>query len=263
MPFLAVLLLAPMSLLRAYRDGRYGLMASLAVLLAVGALELLCVSCFSAAMRYCVDFASFFVLAALLVIFDVDSLCQRWLILKWSFRTGIAAALTAGCLFNLGISIEGQRQLKRDLAVRDRLRKVFPNLTFLDGHMNVRLRVAFPDKMEPGHREPLLVTGKKGAGDFIFVRYLGDDTVAFSFDHWGRPERDGSALRVIPGRSYLFEANLRPADSKVICSLDGQEVLEVDTDLYPFWRWNLRIGTNPIGGGLFTSETFSGTVQRE
>jgi hypothetical protein len=130
MPFLVVLTLAPLTLLRAWKSGRYALLATLAVLLTGGLLELACVACFGGAMRYTVDFANLLVLAAILVILDLDVLCRRWAILKWSWRAALATGMTVGCLFSLGISIEGQRCLARDIAVRDQLRRVFPRLPF-------------------------------------------------------------------------------------------------------------------------------------
>jgi hypothetical protein len=263
MPFLGFLALAPLAAARAWRAGRYGFLAALTVLLAAGLIELLCVACFSAAMRYTVDFAGFLVVAALLVILDLDALCRPRAVLRWSLRSVAAAGLAAGCLFNLAISVEGQRHLPRDLAVRDRLRGIFPRLRFLDGHRTVRARVVFPAGKSAGQREPLVVTGKMYAGDFIYVRYQGDDAVTFLFDHWGVPSLEGKTVRVVPGRTYNFEAELRPADSRVACRLDGEEVLAAETQLYPTSRSNVRLGENRIGGGLFTSEVFSGRLRRE
>src|SRR5262249_37168448 len=144
MPFLGFLALAPLAAVRAGRAGRDGFLAAVTGLPPAGLFELLCVACFSAAMRYTVDFAGFLVLAALLVILDLDALCGPRPLLRWSLRSVAAAGLAAGCLFNVAISVEGQRQLPRDLAVRDRLREVFPRLTFLDGHRTVRARVEVP-----------------------------------------------------------------------------------------------------------------------
>src|SRR5262249_44569496 len=56
MPFLGLLALAPLTLVRAWKGARYAFLATLLVLLTAGLLELVFVSCFSAAMRYTVDF---------------------------------------------------------------------------------------------------------------------------------------------------------------------------------------------------------------
>jgi hypothetical protein len=261
MPFLVFLVLAPLTAVRAWKSGSYGFLASLFVLLTAGMLELLCVASFSAAMRYTVDFANLLVFAALLVIFDLDIACQKCMSLKWVLRGVVAASIMAGCLFNLGISIEGQRCLPRDQAVRQQLRAIFPNLPFIEKPVTLRLQIAFPEYKEPGQCEPLVVTGQTGAGDFIYVRYLKDGKVAFLYDHWGFPAQEGKTVRVTAGRCFEFEANLRLADGKVVCWLDGDEVLAVDCDLYSFDPSSVHVGQNPIGGGLFTSQVYSGTVQ--
>jgi hypothetical protein len=128
MPFLFLVGLAPVTLLRAWRQRRWVLLATLTVILGSGMLELLCVACFGGAMRYMVDFSHLLVLAALLVGLDLDAWCRPRPIAQFSLRVALAMGLTVGCLFNLGISIEGQRGLGRDLAVRDQLRTVFPRL---------------------------------------------------------------------------------------------------------------------------------------
>jgi hypothetical protein len=263
MPFLGLLALAPLTLFRAWNDGRYAFLATFTVLFGGGVLELVCVSCFGGAMRYTVDFANLLVFAALLTAFDLDLCCQRSVILKRAVRAALAAGLTAGCLFNLGISIEGQRDLPRDRAVCGQLRGVFPRLPFLANPLTARLQVVFPANQQAGRCEPLVVTGRSGAGDFVYVRYRGDHTVTFLFDHWGVAAQQGKTVSVAPGRRYLFDVELRTDESEVVCRLDGEDVLVVDSDLYPPEPSTFRVGENPIGGGLFTSEVFSGKIQAE
>jgi hypothetical protein len=267
MPVLGFLALAPLTLFRSWKSGRYGFLAALTVLLTGGLLVLLCVSCFGCAMRYTVDFAGLLLFSALLVFFDLDLWCRGRALLLWPLRTAAVAGLIVSCLFNLGISIEGQRALDRDLAVRDQLRGVFPripllgNLPLLGSTGAARLQVVFPANKPAGQCEPLIVTGQTGAGDFIYVRYLDDNQVAFVFDHWGYPNREGKAVRVTPGRCYTIEAELRAGDAEIVCLLDGEEVLAVNSDIYPLGPTDFRVGENRIGGGLFTAEVFSGEIQ--
>jgi hypothetical protein len=150
MPFLALLGLAPWMLRHAWREGNKALVAPLAVLIGGGMIELLCVACFGGAMRYTVDFASLLVLAALLVSCDLAQRCRQRVYLKWTLRVVLGVSVAAGCLFNLGISIEGQRSLSRDVAVRDQLRRFCPRLRFLDGPVPSAHSRRIPDCS--GHR---------------------------------------------------------------------------------------------------------------
>jgi hypothetical protein len=267
MPFLGFLVLAPLTLFRSWKSGRYGLLAALTVLLTSGLSVLLFVSCFGGAMRYTVDFAGLLLISALLIFFDLDLWCRNSPLLRWPLRTAAVAGLVVSCLFNLCISIEGQRALDRDLAVRDQLRRVFPripllgNLPVLGSTATARLSVVFPEDKPAGQCEPIVVTGQTNAGDFLYVRYLDHNQVAFVFDHWGYPNQEGKTVQVTPGRCYTIEAELRAGDAEIVCRLDGEEVLAVNSELYPLDPSNFRVGENRIGGGLFTSEVFSGEIR--
>ncbi len=48
----------------------------------------------------------------------------------------------------------------------------------------VSLILKFPDD-RPGVSEPLLTTGKTGAGDFAYVTYADPHHIRLSLDHWG------------------------------------------------------------------------------
>ena len=49
----------------------------------------------------------------------------------------------------------------------------------------IRLTVIFPADRTAG-REPLVVTGETGRGDFLFVEYRDGGRVRFGLDHWGK-----------------------------------------------------------------------------
>jgi hypothetical protein len=132
MPFLGLLALAPWTLVRAWKQRKVALVAALTVLVGGGLSELICVACFGGAMRYTVDFANLLVLAAFLLSFDLALQCRQHALMRRTLRVLFAVSVTLGCLFNLGISIEGQRSLCRDVAVRDQLRRHCPRLRFLD-----------------------------------------------------------------------------------------------------------------------------------
>jgi hypothetical protein len=262
MPFLWVLALLPVCLYRAWKAGRYAYLAALGVCFGAGLLELLCVSCFGECMRYEVDFAALFVFAALLVLLDLEAWSRISHVLNRSVRALAAAGIAIACLFQLGISIEGQRFQAEDFAVRERLRQVFPRLPVPTRSLQVRLEVVFPAQTSAGQCEPLVVLGKPNACDFLAVRYLGGDNLALGFHHleFGCETQLGNPVHIEPGRRYTLEAELLPADTRVVCRLDGEEVLNLETILFPIERNGYRIGENMLPCGLFTADRFSGTI---
>lgn len=50
----------------------------------------------------------------------------------------------------------------------------------------VRMRLQFHGPTEPGRTEPILSTGRSGAGDILFVRHEDSGHIRIGCDHWGR-----------------------------------------------------------------------------
>jgi len=132
----------------------------------------------------------------------------------------------------------------------------------------------------PGAREPLLVTGRTGAGDFVYVVYDGPDSVRFGYDRWGVGGPLGEPVKVDYGTEHRIEISLgslypaiddhagwadAPADwrrnrlARVEVRLDGQPVLEHDSPAHPAGPDEVSIGSNPIGGSSCDA-TFTGTI---
>jgi hypothetical protein len=264
-PFVWCLALLPLIVYRAWRQSRCAYLAALAVFLGAGLLELLCVSCFGECMRYEVDFAGLFVLAALLVLLDLETWYRTSPIMKLSVRTTAVLGIGAACLFQVGISIEGQRFEKHDLAVRDRLRHVFPRFPVPSRSLKVRLDIVFPEDISPGRCEPLIELGKSRSLDFLSIRYVGDDCIVLALNHVdvGSPAQETRAIHVVPGRPYALEADLRPRDSRVVCRLDGEEVLNIEAPVYAIHANAYAIGENYCPFGLFTSQRFTGLIRAE
>ena len=142
MPFLLVLVTAPAVLYSACRDRRWAFLTALLVLLGGGLAELVCVACFGGAMRYAVDFAHLLVLAALLV--GIDTFSRSRPIFRGLIKVALTFGVVTGCLLNVGISIEGQRCLARDVAVREQMRHLFPRLRVLDWPRSGLVRASAP-----------------------------------------------------------------------------------------------------------------------
>jgi hypothetical protein len=102
----------------------------------------------------------------------------------------------------------------------------------------VRLRLVFPDYRH-GLGEPLLSTGRFGAGDLIFARYLSDGRVRLGHDCWNGDAVLSEAFAVTPGREYTLDVDfgalrrpgpdnpvgLRTAPLRV--RLDGDDMLDL------------------------------------
>ncbi len=87
------------------------------------------------------------------------------------------------------------------------LRAVFRGHDLSGPGDTLRLSVRLP-AARPVGREPLVVTGRSGAGDLLMIEYMGGDDVRFALDHWGSPLRESPALRLAPGQTHELEITL-------------------------------------------------------
>jgi hypothetical protein len=131
----------------------------------------------------------------------------------------------------------------------------------------VSLLLQFPPAAAAGS-EPLVVTGRTGAGDFVYVRYVGDNKVRFGFDHWGVGGALGDPVAIDPAAAHRVEitmgslysgARSGPATRRVEVKLDGQTVLAADSPCHPTHPREWYIGENPIGGST-CGERFTGRL---
>jgi hypothetical protein len=137
----------------------------------------------------------------------------------------------------------------------------------------VQLRVRFPSD-RVGKSEPLVVSGKAGAGDFLFVTYLPDGRVQFGSDHWGfggsvsEPVQLDFSLEhqllisaefLLPRADSVAADMFSPLRGKTLILLDGHVVFESQAKSYPAHPERIFVGENPIGGS--TCETkFTGPL---
>ena len=143
----------------------------------------------------------------------------------------------------------------------------------IGGDDTLKLRVQLP-RGRTGEREPLVVTGQNGAGDFLMVEYLDGQTVRFALDHWGSATLSSEPVRVDFARPLVIEVSMgslaAPPDvaleqhirrGRVMVSVDGNRVWEHHTELFTAYPEEVAIGRNPIGGTscgpLFTGSILS------
>jgi hypothetical protein len=135
----------------------------------------------------------------------------------------------------------------------------------------VKLRVILPQGRTDA-KEPLLVAGRAGEGDFLAVRYVDDRHVQFLFDHWGAVLATSAPMAIDYTQPHdividlgfahepedpLSETALRETD--LVVAVDGQEVWRHRALFYNVPREEITIARNNIGGSTCT-ERFTGRV---
>ena len=76
-----------------------------------------------------------------------------------------------------------------------------------DGIGPLRLALRFPTS-RPGRSEPLLVTGRAGAGDVVYIRYVDDRHVSVGYDHWNVGGPLSSPIPVDYAAAHMIEISL-------------------------------------------------------
>jgi len=144
----------------------------------------------------------------------------------------------------------------------------------------LHLVVTFPQG-KSGRHEPLLTSGRTGAGDFIYVVYEDGRHVRIGFDHWGGagalsepiPADYGAPHELLIRTGALYpelsdngawgavEPEVRSAfKSRVSVILDGKTVLESATPAHPSPPGAVTVARNAIGGSTADPE-FSGKLK--
>jgi hypothetical protein len=129
--------------------------------------------------------------------------------------------------------------------------------------------------------EPLIVTGKPGIGDFIFIQFESSTRARLGHDHWGMYATYGESFEIDPTRPFSVVVSLSafyppmgdagwsatsPDDRQKLLQstwveVNGKRVLENTTSSYPCTPEQIYVGRNPIGGST-CSAAYTGTVHR-
>ncbi len=137
----------------------------------------------------------------------------------------------------------------------------------------VRISVRLP-KTAFGQREPLLVTGKTGAGDAVYLIYEDAQTLRIGFDHWGIGGAVSDPIPIDYSSPHTFEIHLgslrtfnlsskaNPSDlprSGVMIEIDSVPVLHANFAPYPARPREIYFGRNGIAASTSGAE-FTGRI---
>lgn len=130
----------------------------------------------------------------------------------------------------------------------------------------VHLIVNFPEH-KSGRSEPLLTTGRTGAGDLVYVTYVDDGHLKIGHDHWGVGGTESELIPVDYGVPHELWIDMRSlhnsgeqgAGPGVAVILDAKQVLTSPSAIYPSSQKEITILQNRIGASTADTE-FSGLV---
>jgi len=111
----------------------------------------------------------------------------------------------------------------------------------------------------PGQAEPLIVSGRPSAGDFLFVQYVDATHVVFGYDSWGHPRHLGTTrFAITPGQplrlsvAALFFSNdhrgFADPPGPLVVACNGVTALSASVHYFPHRSAEIFIGQNPLGG---------------
>jgi hypothetical protein len=142
------------------------------------------------------------------------------------------------------------------------------------------LSLALP-RHPASRQEPLLVTGRTGAGDLLYVGYLDATHIRFGYDHWGVGGPVSDPIPIPPGPDLELEislgslypagdpawaaldpATLKRLRSTVQVRLNGRVVFQQPAAAFPAADDEIYVGRNPIGGST-CGPRFSGRILQD
>jgi hypothetical protein len=131
----------------------------------------------------------------------------------------------------------------------------------------LRLRVKLP-REEHLPPEPLVVTGRTGAADLLYIEYFEGGTIRFGLNHWGRPSFLSPILRLEREAAHVLEIafssfpGASPAGSTnhgFSLSVNGLQKWQQPLRMYTVEPEDVFIGYNPVGGSV-CGEFFTGAI---
>jgi hypothetical protein len=133
----------------------------------------------------------------------------------------------------------------------------------LAGNGPIRITVKFPP-FKGFFGEPLLSTGRPGAGDLVYVRYLAPGKVRFGLDSWSNGYVDTPDVEFDPESEHVIDIDLPSLHSDGKSSLfclrfDQRQLVALPAKLHPSSPSDIVVGFNATGctaaAQLFTGPT--------
>ena len=110
----------------------------------------------------------------------------------------------------------------------------------------------------PGRAEPLIVTGRPGAGDFLFLRHEADGAITLGYESWGESGQFSPALTVPADRRLRFTVAtpgltqvrgiFAPPTDRLQVMVNGVECFNTPVSHHLRLPDRIWFATNPIGG---------------
>lgn len=131
----------------------------------------------------------------------------------------------------------------------------------------VRLIVTFPSDKLTRH-EPILATGRPGAGDLFYVAYVDGGHVRLGYDHWGVGGVVSEPIainynephEILIASNSLFERMGQAPSAPTTMLIDGHIAFSYAIAPYPTQQGEVIVARNSIGASS-ADPTFSGGVQ--
>jgi hypothetical protein len=150
---------------------------------------------------------------------------------------------------------------------------------YLDAVGPIRLTFQLPSR-ETGRTQPLLVTGRQGAGTIFFVRYVNDSSIKIGVDIWNSALLESPPFRVDYSELHTVVINasgLYPLDHPRVRALDpaarddlrstlrvefdGHLVVDSQRTAYDSTPEEITVGTMKIGGST-AEDHFDGKISQ-
>lgn len=110
----------------------------------------------------------------------------------------------------------------------------------------------------PAGPQPLITSGRTGAGDFLFIRPQGPDAIVVGYETWGEPGRFSPPVPIPADRRFQLTIE-HPAFSRVRglfarptdllrVTVNGAEAFRTPVNTFTRRPSQIHFGRNPIGG---------------
>jgi hypothetical protein len=109
----------------------------------------------------------------------------------------------------------------------------------------VHLELRLP-RSRIGYSDPLLTTGRTGAGDALFLHYVDPGHVQFGLDHWGSYADTSPVVAVDYDRPVALVVDWDSAHGRLAVGMNGSEVWRTPARFYPS-EGPVRLAVNLLG----------------